>query len=90
MSNEHIAIIELEESIIPDGCMRRLDEVQVKHKNEIWRIHKTDSDPFPSKPHAHNVESDLKLDLRTLFEARSAKRESALKPCYRLGLRQWA
>ncbi len=29
----------------------------------MWRIHKNDPDPFPSDPHAHNVESGLKLDL---------------------------
>lgn len=29
----------------------------------IWRIHKNDTDPFPSIPHAHNIESGLKLHL---------------------------
>jgi hypothetical protein len=57
--------VEFEVSPIPDGVMRRLDEVTVKRDGCIWRIHKNDADPFPSNPHAHNVESGLKLDLST-------------------------
>ena len=64
MGDEPIAIIELDYSLIPDRTMRRLDEVTVKRDGQIWRIHKNDADPFPSNPHAHNVESGLKLDLR--------------------------
>ena len=61
--NKLLAEIEFEESPIPDGTMRRLDEVTIKRDGCIWRIHKNDADPFPSNPHAHNVESGLKLDL---------------------------
>ena len=28
-----------------------------------WVVHKNDPDPFPSDPHAHNYEADLKLHL---------------------------
>jgi hypothetical protein len=58
-----IAEVELEYSPIPDGCPRRLDEVTIKGDGQVWRIHKSDVDPFPSDPHAHNPESGLKLDL---------------------------
>jgi hypothetical protein len=63
MSDVFIVEIELDESPIPDATIRRLDEVQVKRYGQIWRIYKNDEDPFPSNPHAHNVESRLKLDL---------------------------
>ena len=63
--NEVLAQIEFEESPLPLGVMRRLDEVTVKRDGCVWRIHKNDADPFPSNPHAHNLESGLKLDLST-------------------------
>lgn len=59
------ALVEIEfaESPIPDGTFRRVDEVTIKRDGCLWRIHRNDPDPFPSNPHAHNVESELKLDL---------------------------
>lgn len=57
-------IIELSESILPDGALKRLDEQTIKSKGEIWVIHKYDKDPLPSNPHAHNEETGQKLDLR--------------------------
>jgi len=63
MAHELLAEIEFEKSPIPDDTVRRLDEVTIKRDGCIWRIHKNDADPFPSNPHAHNVESGLKLDL---------------------------
>ena len=50
-------------SLLPHGIPGRLDEEQLKHKNEIWRIYKNDADPHPSNPHAHNVETGYKLHL---------------------------
>lgn len=64
MVDELLGEIELDESPIPATCIRRLDEVTIKRDGCVWRIHKNDADPFPSNPHAHNVESGLKLDLR--------------------------
>ena len=55
--------IELDHSPIPSGCKRSLNEITIKKDGHIWRIHKNDQDPFPSNPHAHNIESGLKLDL---------------------------
>ena len=65
MSDKLIKEIELDHSPIPDGTIRNLLEVQIKRDGEIWRIYKNDDDPFPSNPHAHNIESGLKLDLST-------------------------
>jgi len=63
MAIELLAEIEFERSPIPDGTFRRQDEVTIKRDGLVWRIHKNDADPFPSNPHAHNLESGLKLDL---------------------------
>ncbi len=64
-SDGFLGTVELDHSPIPDGCRRRLDEVRVKRDGEIWQINRNDADPYPSNPHAHNVESGLKLDLST-------------------------
>jgi len=40
-----------------------LRKVLIKSKGLIWVIHKNDKDPFPSNPHAHCVDRNLKLDL---------------------------
>lgn len=58
-----LATVELSESIIPNGVERALYEQQVKHKGEVWVIHKNDADPHPSIPHAHNYDANLKLHL---------------------------
>ena len=61
--DEIVDEIELDHSPIPSRCLRRLVEITIKKDGQIWRIHKNDADPFPSNPHAHNLESGLKLDL---------------------------
>ena len=38
-------------------------KVRIKNKGLIWLIHKYDRDPFPSDPHAHLIDSGLKMDL---------------------------
>jgi len=53
----------LEESIIPSEVIRGINEEQVKFRGEKWIVHKSDVDPFPSQPHAHNYEVGLKLHL---------------------------
>ena len=62
---EILAEIEFETSPIPDGVTRRYDFATIKRDGCVWRIYKNDADPFPSDPHAHSVESGLKLDLST-------------------------
>lgn len=83
--------IKLEESPIPQGTLRRLDEVTIKRDGHVWRVHKNDADPFPSNPHAHNVESGLKLDLSTgelYFGSKSTG--NAIKRKHLLNVRQLA
>ena len=65
MSDELFIEIEFPQSPIPADCPRRLDEITIRRDGCVWRINKYDADPFPSNPHAHNVESGLKLDLST-------------------------
>lgn len=55
--------IETERNIIPKDLLINY-KVQIKSKGLIWLIHIYDSDPFPSSPHAHEMSSGLKLDLR--------------------------
>lgn len=38
-------------------------KVRVKIKGLIWIIHRYDADPFPSNPHAHQINNNIKLDL---------------------------
>ena len=60
-----LATVEFDESIIPDGVPIRLVEAIAKSKNEVWEVHKYDKDPFPSNPHAHNLQNGLKMHLGT-------------------------
>lgn len=62
---ELLAIIEVEEPLIPEGIPSLLIEQTVKAGGEVWRIHKNDADPFPSVPHAHNLETEVVLHLGT-------------------------
>jgi len=61
--SEILKTLKFKESILPPGVPGRLDEKQVKVKNEIWRIHKSDPDTRPSNPHAHNIQTGYKLHL---------------------------
>jgi hypothetical protein len=65
MSLDDILEIELPESPIPPGTPQRMDEATVRRFGCVWRVHKNDPDPFPSRPHAHNLESGLKMHLGT-------------------------
>jgi len=38
---------------LPDGSL--YIEKDFKVDGEVWRVHKNDADPFPSKPHAHCI-----------------------------------
>jgi len=55
----------LREPAIPVDGRFRLVEVTIKNRGEVWRVHKNDADPWPSNPHAHNLESGLTLHLGT-------------------------
>ena len=54
--------IETPIEIIPKDLIMNY-KVRIKSKGLIWVIHKYDADPFPSNPHAHLVDSGIKLDL---------------------------
>lgn len=62
----------LQQSVLPKGIPRLLTEETIKHKGERWRINKYDKDIFPSNPHAHNYDANVKLHLGTceLFNKR--------------------
>lgn len=62
---EVLAIVVLDASVIPRGVRRRLDEVKIKTRGEVWHIHKNDADPFPSTRHAHNYDSGYTMHLGT-------------------------
>jgi hypothetical protein len=57
--------IQLDESHFPPEMLSLLVEGTHKSGGEIWRIRKYDADPFPSNPHAHHVQTGLKLHLGT-------------------------
>jgi hypothetical protein len=62
-SRYHLGSVVLNKTIIPRGFPRLSRRVLVKVEGEIWQIHLYDKDPFPSNPHAHNFETNLKLHL---------------------------
>ena len=59
----------------PDGMYILEEDYRVK--GEVWRVHKSDADPYPSNPHAHCVGGakrfvgcTLHLGTRELFNKR--------------------
>jgi hypothetical protein len=60
-----LAEVVFEESIIPSSVPQRLEEQRVRHHGQVWQINLNDADPFPSNPHAHNLQSGYKMDLST-------------------------
>lgn len=55
--------ISIDKEILPSDILIRY-KVRIKDNNLIWIIHKNDTDPFPSNPHAHQLSNNIKLDLR--------------------------
>jgi len=60
-----------------DDCMIREDDYRVD--GEVWRVHKGDADPHPSRPHAHCIAGakrfvgcKLHLGTRQLYHGREA------------------
>ncbi len=63
---DKIGYVQLEESIIPESFFDSdLEKARIKAAGEVWEVYKYDADPFPSQPHAHNMENGLKLDIST-------------------------
>jgi hypothetical protein len=52
------------EGIVPKRFLLQY-KVRVKFKGQTWVIHRYDADPFPSNPHAHCLDQNIKLDLST-------------------------
>ena len=63
MANELLAEIEFEQSPIPSNQPDLGQRFPFLRSGCIWRIRKNDEEPFPSNPHAHNLESGLRMDL---------------------------
>jgi GNAT superfamily N-acetyltransferase len=62
-------------------------EEDLKVAGEVWRVHKNDPDPFPSRPHAHCIAGPVrfvgcKLHLGTgeLFNGKTSLRRALNKP----------
>ncbi|UFX42023.1 hypothetical protein HAP47_0022350 [Bradyrhizobium sp. 41S5] len=47
--------VDLGDIRIVDGLGRELMQKDYRVGGEVWRVHKYDVDPFPSRPHAHCV-----------------------------------
>jgi hypothetical protein len=58
------SFIELPDILFPESLFM-LKKVRVKAKGRIWHVHRYDPDPFPSNPHAHNLDENIKLHLGT-------------------------
>lgn len=56
--------IETDRDILPSSMLLQY-KVRIKSGGIIWVIHLYDEDPFPSSPHAHQLENNIKLDLST-------------------------
>lgn len=54
--------IETDIDVIPDH-LRIQRKARIKSGGLNWIIHLYDKDPFPSNPHAHLLDSNIKLDL---------------------------
>src|SRR4051812_27073942 len=69
--------VELIDWVIADG--RYVLEKDYRVGGEVWRVHKNDPDPFPSRPHAHCIEGKeryvgckLHLGTAALYRGREA------------------
>lgn len=52
----------------------KLEKANVRNNGQLWVIHLNDADPFPSLPHAHDYQNNLKLNLYdgTLYSKKTA------------------
>jgi hypothetical protein len=77
-----LAKVFFEDSIIPPSAPQKLEEKWVRHHGQLWQINRNDADPWPSNPHAHNLESGYKLDLSTgklFFKTRDVRERVSRK-----------
>ena len=45
------------------GMLYYETKAKIRSGGVVWIIHKYDVDPFPSNPHAHQIQNNIKLDL---------------------------
>jgi hypothetical protein len=84
LMDEDIVVEDVEESIAVDAGLTKWEdaagcsllEKDYRVGAEVWRVHKNDADPFPSRPHAHCIGGrsrfigcKLHLDTRQLFSS---------------------
>lgn len=81
-----IAEVELDEPLIFKGMFEW--KVDVKMKGQRWRVYQNDADPFPSDPHAHNLDQLVKLHFGTGGLYRGRKFEDVLTRKNFLDLRE--
>jgi hypothetical protein len=78
--------IEVDENIFPRIVLYQ-KKILIKEKGLIWVIHNYDKDPFPSNPHAHCIDQNLKLDLSNGNYYRNRKLKGRLRKKDFLSLR---
>jgi hypothetical protein len=81
-----IAEVELDEPLIFKGMFEL--KADVKMKGHRWRVYQNDADPFPSDPHAHNLDQHVKLHLGTGGLYRGRKLKDVLSRKHFLDLRE--
>jgi hypothetical protein len=64
-------------------------EFRFRRGRYIWQVHKNDADHWPSKPHAHDYDEHVKLDIRdgTVYDVRTRKPVGNIKKNELLELR---
>jgi hypothetical protein len=64
-------------------------EFTLKRSGYKWRVHKNDPDPWPSTPHAHDYEANVKLDIKdgTVYHATTKKAVHRVKKADLIELR---
>lgn len=76
--NSYIDSISFTPDYVIDLAKDKVEKAKIKVKGKIWTIHKTDKDPFPSNPHAHEYSLGLKLNIYS-GELYNKKREIVSK-----------
>jgi len=63
-----------------DNCGKS-PEFTLKRGGYKWRVHKSDPDHWPSKPHAHDYEGNVKLDIKdgSVWDVTTKKRVGRVK-----------
>ncbi|MDO6420856.1 hypothetical protein [Saccharophagus degradans] len=52
-----------DDSIFPDDFQIKMEKKNIKVRGQVWVVHLSDADPFPSSPHAHNYDENVVMHL---------------------------